>query len=68
MSIIPKLNIQQELELLQDDLKNWDNLFPYEKDYIINRSKELTIQYSELAGPDLTKSLLLAIQELHISR
>jgi hypothetical protein len=58
----------QELNMIASDLKNWRNLFPYEKTHIIRRLRELALQHDDVLGPDLTKSLLAAINILDITR
>lgn len=68
MAIKLDLTPLQELNMIADDLKNWRNLFPYEKTHIINRLRELALQHNDVLGPDLTQSLLVAINTLDITR
>jgi hypothetical protein len=68
MNIHLGLTIQQELDLIQYDLMHWRALFPYEKIHIIRRLRELALQHDDVLGPDLTKSLLAAINILDITR
>ncbi len=68
MAVKLRLTILQELDLIQYDMQRWNCLFPYEKDYIIRRVRELALQHDDVLGPDLTKELLLAISRLELSR
>ena len=68
MAIKLSLTPLQELDLIADDLRQWPLLFPYEKTHIIQRLRELATQHNDVLGPDLTKSLLLAIDSLDTSR
>ena len=68
MAVELRLTIQQELDLIQYDLRHWHGLFPYERNYVIQRTRELALQHGDVLGPDLTKSLLEAISKLSITR
>mgnify|MGYP001558508680 CR=1 FL=1 len=68
MKVNLKLSEREELSLICMDLRNWYSLFPYEKDYILNRSKEIALTYADTLGADLTNKLLAAINELSITR
>ncbi len=68
MAVHFKLTVLQELDLIQRDMRHWNSLFPYEKDYIVCRIQELALQHGDVLGPDLTKALLVAINTLSITR
>lgn len=68
MSVKLRLTVLQELDLLQYDLARWSELFPYEKQYLLRRSKELALQHEDVLGEHLTKGLLASINSLLISR
>jgi len=65
--VVPFLTIK-ELSHIRYELTRWGELFPYEKEQILRRSKELALQYQDIAGEDLTNGILDAIKDLTISR
>ena len=54
----------EELLILQQDVKNWNDLAPYEKEYVLYRVHQIVMEHRNILGPDLTERALYAMLTL----
>jgi len=63
-----KTELANEIEGMRAEIRKWNDLYPYEKTYVINRLKEIVVYHSETLGETLTTSTLYLIRLLDTLR
>lgn len=60
--------LAETLEEMQEQLKNWNALFPYEKQALMRKLRQVVFAHHKKMDTDLTAQTLAAIDRLTISR